>query len=477
VSDGGGTDGTDGGARRGDGGGGTRRAGRDGAPSDPRAALQPNISHTLAGLPARFWVALVATGVAAGLGAMAMMALLRAVQHAAFGARLGGYSAAVAAHGDVRRVVVLTVGGAIAGGGWWVLRRRAGGTGGEPTSAVWHKTPDLSLVRTVVSGSLSEVVVGMGASLGREAAPQHIGAASGSWLGRRMGLTTEQCVILVACGAGAGVGAVYNVPLAGALFAAELYLGSFSLVAVVPALVTSAVATVVAWTTLPPHFVYHLARTPFPSASILVFALVAGPVLGLVAAGYVRLIAWASDHQPKSWLLLVEPVVAFAALGLAATEYPLLLGNGRDLAQYALVGGGVLATVAVLAALKPVVSAMCLRSGASGGLFTPTFAFGAVLGLLMGRLWSMAWPVGSPGIAALVGAGAMVGAAMEAPVAGLAFTIELAGTANASIAVLALAVAGATIVARRIEPLSIYSARLTKPKAPPIAGTPEHPPQ
>lgn len=429
--------------------------------TDGRAALQPNLPTTLGDFTVDFWIAIVVTGVAAGVGAMAMMAILRAVQHAGFGYQLGDYSAAVARHGDLRRVVVVTIGGAVAGVGGWFLRR-TGGTGGEPTTAVWTKKPDLSLPRTIVSGALSEVVIGMGGSLGREAAPQHLGAASGSWLGRRLGLTAEQRVVLVACGAGAGVGAVYNVPLAEALFAAELYLGSFSLVAIVPALVTSAVATAVAWITLRPQFLYHLPTAAFPSARLIVFALVAGPVLGMAAAAYVRLIAWSNDHRPTNGLLLVEPVVAFFALGWAATEYPLLLGNGRDLAQFAFSGSGLLATLAVLAALKPAVTAMCLGSGASGGLFTPTFSFGAVLGLAMGQVWSIAWPGGSAATYALIGAGAMIGAAMKAPVAGSAFAIELTGTANASIVVIVLAVAGATMVAHHLGPSSIYSARAAK---------------
>lgn len=434
---------------------------------DPRGEEQPNASAGITDLPVSFWVAAVLTGIAAGLGAMAMMAVLRAVQHAVFAYHHGTFSAAVARRGTVRRMVVVTAGGVVAGVGWWILRRRAGGTGGEPTAAVWQAHPDLSPLRTLASGTLSEVVIGMGGSLGREAAPQHIGAAAGSWLGQRIGLSRHHRVLLVACGAGAGVGAVYNVPLAGALFAAELYLGSLSLATVVPALVTSGIATAVAWTTLPPKFLYHVTPASFPSISTVVFAVVAGPVLGLAAAGYVRLVGWASDHQPRRGWLLVAPVAAFAVLAAAALEYPLLLGNGRDLAQWALTGGGTLAVVAAVAALKPLVTAGCLGSGASGGLFTPTFSFGAVLGLLFGHLWSMLWPgslsTASLSTASVIGAAAVLAAAMEAPIAALVFAIELTGVVNASLMPLAIAVAGAILVSRHIEARSIYSARLPRP--------------
>lgn len=400
------------------------------------------------------------TGVAAGVGAIVMMAVLRAVQHAAFSYSSGEYSAAAAAHGDLRRVLVVLGGGLVAGAGWWLMCRRLGGTGGEPTRAVRSGTDDLSLSRTAISGALSEVVIGLGASLGREAAPQHTAAAFGAWIGRRFALPPEQRMLLIACGAGAGVGAVYNVPVAGALFAAEVYLGSIGLATVVPALVTSAVATAVAWLTLPNHAVYHLPPLPHPALGLLIWALVAGPVLGVAAAAFVRLVAWASDHRPHGRGLLVAPPAAFALLGLASIGYPLLLGNGRDLAQFAFTGGGAIATLAALAVLKPVVSAMCLGSGARGGLFTPMLSTGAVLGALLGHVWALALPGGPAAACALAGAGAMLAAGMQAPLAAIAFTIELTNTLNSSLVAVLLAVAGAVIVARRLEPRSIYTCRL-----------------
>jgi chloride channel protein, CIC family len=416
---------------------------------------------SLADLSPSFWGLAVATGVAAGVGAIAMMALLHAVQHAAFSYRTGEYSTAVARHGDLRRLLVVFCGGVVAGAGWWFMRRRLGGTGGEPTRAVWSGRDDLSLSRTVLSGALSEVVIGLGASLGREAAPQQAGAAFGAWIGRRFALPREQRMLLIACGAGAGVGAVYNVPFAGALFAAEVYLGSIGLAAIVPALVTSTTATAVGWISLPTRAVYRLPALPSPSAGFLCWALLAGPVFGVAAAGLVRLLAWASERRRPGRGLLIEPPVAFALLGLASIGYPLLLGNGRDLAQFAFTGAGALATLAALAVLKPVVTAMCIRSGARGGLFTPTLSTGAVLGALLGRVWGLVLPGVPAAGCALAGGGAMLAAGMQAPLAAIAFTIELTNTVNSSLVAVLVAVAGGVIVARRLEPRSIYTARAT----------------
>ncbi|MHB8220243.1 MAG: chloride channel protein [Acidimicrobiales bacterium] len=428
------------------------------ADPSPGAAEQANLGIHLTDLSVRFWVLLVLTGVAAGLGAMAMMGVLRVVQHAAFGYHSGGYSAAAARSGDLRIVVVLAVGGAVTGVGLWLIRR-SGGLGGEPTHVVWSGSGRMSLVRTLVSGALSEVTVGMGASLGREGAPQHTGAAFGDALGRWFRLPTQQRTLLIACGAGAGLAAVYNVPLAGALFTLEIYLGTVSIGLVLPALLAAGIATAVAWITLPNHAVYSVPHVPNPTLAVMIFAVLIGPVIGVASTVYLKAVAWARSHQPQGRLLLVEPLVVFTALGLLAIKYPLLLGNGIDLAQFAFVGGAGAAMFLALTALKPVVTTACLRSGAYGGLFTPTLSFGAALGALAGHVWSTAWPGTPEASYVAIAAAAMLAGALKAPITGTAFVLELTRSTSGIMAPIVIAVVGATLVARRLDQRSLYTAR------------------
>jgi len=424
----------------------------------PEAGEQANLDVRLTDLKAGFWVLLVLTGIAAGLGAMAMMGVLRAVQHAAFGYHSGGYSAAAARSGDLRIVVVLAVGGLVTGVGLWLMRR-TGGLGGEPTHVVWSGTGSLSLARTLISGALSEVTVGMGASLGREGAPQHTGAACGDALGRWFRLPSEQRILLIACGAGAGLAAVYNVPLAGALFTLEIYLGTVSIGLVLPALLAAGIATAVAWITLPDHAVYSVPHVPNPTIAVMFFAVVIGPIVGVSSTGYLKAVAWARSHQPRGRLLLVEPLVVFAALGLLAVKYPLLLGNGIDLAQFAFVGSAGAAMFLALTALKPIATTACLRSGAYGGLFTPTLSFGAALGALAGHLWSTAWPGAPDASYVAIAAAAMLAGALKAPITGTAFVLELTRSTSGIMAPIVIAVVGATVVARHLDQRSLYTAR------------------
>ncbi|HUY96906.1 MAG TPA: chloride channel protein [Verrucomicrobiae bacterium] len=418
---------------------------------------QVNVTPRLADLSVRFWVLLVLTGIAAGVGAMVMMGILRTVQHIVLGYHSGEYSVAASHRSDLRLVMILAVGGLVTGVGLWVMRSH-GGTGGEPTQVVRSRSGRLSLVRTLISGALSEVTVAMGASLGREAAPQHTGAAVGDAFGRHFGLPPGQRTLLIACGAGAGLAAVYNVPLAGALFTLEIYLGAASISAALPAVASASIATAVAWITLPDHAVYRLPVLPSPTLSLVIFAVLMGPLLGVVSAGYVKTIAWARTHQPTGRLLLVEPLLVFTVLGVVAYRYPLLLGNGVDLAQFAFVGSAGLLTLLVLTLLKPLATAGCLRSGAYGGLFTPTLSFGAVFGAFAGHLWGLAWP-GSPMPSyAVVAAAGMLAAAIDAPITGAAFLIELTHSTTGVLVPILIAVVGATLVARRLDLRSIYTA-------------------
>ncbi len=173
--------------------------------------------------------------------------------------------------------------------------------------------------------------------------------------------------------------AVYNVPLGGALFALEVLLGTLSLPLVLPALATSLVATAVAWVALGSRPTY-LVPTYDAHASQIFWALLVGPIAGLVLVLYIRLISSAHALRPTGWLRVAAPIVVFTALGVVAIAYPQVLGNGKGVVQLALVGGLAVGVMAVLIVLKPLATAACLGSGAPGGLFTPTLTLGVVLG-------------------------------------------------------------------------------------------------
>ena len=430
-------------------------------PSGRGAMEQPNItSHGAGVLTLRFWVMVVAIGVATGLLGALMMLILFNVQYAAFGYHSGSLQQGVEHASAVRRVGSLLIAGAFGGIAWFLLRRYTGGEPSEIDEALWTGDGRLSFRRCLGTSVISEVVIGMGASIGREAAPKLLGGASGSVLAGWAGLSPQQRRLLVACGGGAGLAAVYNVPLAGALFTAEILLGGISLPVMLPAIVCSWIATATAWVYLPNRPTYLGIPDYRVTASLMTWALLAGPVIGLLSAGYIRVIGWVSHHRARGTRALYAPVIAFGVLGVIGIWYPQLFGNGLDMAHDAFLGIGGFGLLMTLFALKPLVTAMCLGSGASGGLFTPTLSTGAVLGGALGIAWNLAWPGSPSGAFAMVGAAAMIGAAMQAPLSGLALVLELTHGGLGLLVPMMAATAIATVVAFYVDGYSIYSARL-----------------
>jgi len=427
------------------------------------AMEQPNITHDgAAALTPVFWVAIVVTGVATGLFGAGLMALLQFVEKLAFSYHGGSYQDAVAASSDARRITSLVLAGVIGALGWYLIRRYLGNEKSEIDDAVWNGDGELGVRRSLATSVISEVVIGMGASVGREAAPKLMGGASASVLSHWLHLTPAQKRLLVACGGGAGLAAVYNVPLGGAIFTAEVMLGSFALPTVLAALACSLVATITGWIFLPSTSTYVDITNYHFSGSIMVWSVAAGVVIGFLAVAYVRLLGWVSAHRAPGTRILWLMPLCFALVGLIGFKYPQLFGNGKDMAHQAFVGAGSLGLFLALFALKPLLTTLTLGSGAAGGVFTPFLATGATLGAFLGVAWNHVWPGSPVGAFALIGAAAMIGAAMQAPLAGLVLVLELTHSGFNLMIPMMTATAIATLMVRQIDGYSIYSARLPR---------------
>jgi H+/Cl- antiporter ClcA len=412
----------------------------------------------IASYSARFWTLVIGLGAVAGLSAGLLVLLLRLVERLSYGVHRDTLLGAVDAAPGWRRIAALMVAAVIVVGVLGTFGRRPTG-GTEVSEALWLRSGKMDFLPSLIRALLSIVTVGMGVSLGREAAPQLFGAAFASRASEWAKLPIWQRRLLVASGAGAGFGAVYNVPLGGALFALEVLLGSLALALVLPALLMSLTATAVAWIFLGHGLIYHIAAERFRPSQI-VFAIVMGPIIGLVATGWTRLISAANRHQPKGRGKWVAPFLAFAALGLLSLQYPQLLGNGRGIVQLAIVGNISLGLLVVLLFLKPLVTAACLACGSPGGLFTPTFAVGVLLSGAAGSALAHVWHGAVPGAYALIGGGAFLAAAMQGPLSGLVLILELTGHLDSLMVPTLIAVVEATVLSRKLGAASIYSARL-----------------
>jgi H+/Cl- antiporter ClcA len=409
---------------------------------------------------AAFWLAVILTGIATGAAAVALTGLLEVVQHLVWNGSGGNLLDAAQRAGAMHHIVALLGAGVVTGVGQIILKQLSSANGIDTTAAIWFHAGRMPAVRTLGSAILSILVVGMGASLGREGAPKQAGAVLANFFSDKGGLSDEQRRLLVSCGSGAGMAAAYGVPLGGALFSLEVMRGMLALRYVLPALFTALIAAGVSWIVLPNAPTYVIPEYS-SSASVLVWALLAGPIAGVVSVGYVRLVTWANRNKPAGWQRLLAPLLALGLLGAVSIAFPQLLGNGKDVSQLAFMGQVAPALMLALLVLKPAAIALCLRSGTPGGLFTPSLTVGAMLGGVLGYSWSWLWPGVPGGLFALLGAGSVLAATTQGPISTVVLMMELTGRDRSFILPLLVAVATATLVARSIEPRSIYDARLT----------------
>lgn len=156
-----------------------------------------------------FGCAIVIIGLLAGVAGAATTLLLHAIEHLTYHYTFGTLLSAVEDSGHIHRALGPILGGALAGWGWW-LRRRCEVPQLSATIAAHSPIPRLALS---IDAGLQVLLVGSGASLGREGAPRQLAATWGDLGTSRLALTARDREILLACAAGAGLGAMYSVPL------------------------------------------------------------------------------------------------------------------------------------------------------------------------------------------------------------------------------------------------------------------------
>jgi len=419
-------------------------------PTAPR--IQHDIRHS--SLSALIAVTLL-TGIGAGLGGMALALLLHELQHLAYGYSLQhivgfeSFFAGVSAASPERRVLVLSICGVVAGCGWFLLYR-FGTAVVSIKKALQADDVRMPILATSVHALLQIVTVALGSPLGREVAPREIGAMLAGWLSQRAGLSVSDSRLMVACGAGAGLAAVYNVPLGGAVFVLEVLLGTFRWSALLPALATSVIAAVVAWVGLGNEAKYAVPHFAV-SANLIAWSIIMGPLFGSAAFGFVELTTRARASAARGWQLPLLSLINFTVIGLLAIRFPELLGNGKTPAQLGFSNDLTVSLAAVLLLLKVVITASSLRAGAEGGLLTPGLSNGALLAIVLGGAWLHLWPGTPSGAFAIIGASAFLAASMRMPLTAVILMMEFTRIDHDFLVPILFSVAGSVAASRLLE--------------------------
>ena len=269
-----------------------------------------------------------------------------------------------------------------------------------------------------------------GHSVGREGPNIHLGATSGSLLGRKLGLPNNSVRTLVGCGVAAAIAAGFNTPLAGVIFAMEVVLMEYTIVGFVPIILAAVSATALTRVVFGEGVHFFVYAYQWSTLNEFFYVLGLGIVVGIVAAAFIRLTVWISSVSQNTpiWLRLL---VAGVVVGLVAVPIPQVMGIGYDTVNAALLGEMALATLALIVVGKFLATSVCIGLGSPGGLIGPSLFIGAAAGGALGWLTIDIFDAQiSSGAYAMLGMGAMMAATLQAPLAALLALLELTANPN-----------------------------------------------
>lgn len=276
-------------------------------------------------------------------------------------------------------------------------------------------------------GGILTIVTGQ--SVGREGPSIHLGAATGSLLGQRLGLPNNTLRTLVACGTAAAIGASFNTPLAGVIFALEVVMMEYTVASFLPVLLAAVSATSLTVAVYGSAPAFMVSPPQLTSLWELPFIIFFGMVVGMLATAFNQLSARLAESTRKRafWM---RTTAAGGITGLCALAFPEVMGIGYDTVNATLLGELALGTMIGVTLAKLVATAGAVGLGLPGGLIGPTLVMGTTLGGTMGILAHEFFPEHSAdaGFYALLGLGAMMGATLQAPLAALTAMMELSGS-------------------------------------------------
>lgn len=409
-----------------------------------------------------FFILIPTVGVLAGVVGLVVTRLIAGLQRILWGSGEEILAAAESVPWWVR-VAAPMLGGLLLALLVWRVKRPVGGHGTTRLLEAVALKGGAVAPKPVWLGALAGIfTVGAGGSMGREGPAISLGAMLASWLGRRLRLPHHRVKVLLGCGAAAGMAAIYNTPVGGALFAMEVILGNFALEIFGPVVIASVLSTVVARTFRGEQPIYAAPGYALQSGWELLAYAGLGVVGALVALAFVFGLRAAGRAFRDSRLpLALQPVLGMTLVGIVGLYVPYVYGNGFDTITLALHEELSLTLLLTLPLAKLLATALTAGSGGSGGLFTPSMFLGALAGGAYGWGLHALFPhvIGPYGAYAAVGMAAIAAGTSHAPISAILILFELTGNYDLILPLMLAAIISSWL-ARRLYPKSLYTEAL-----------------
>ncbi|MEH2437464.1 MAG: chloride channel protein [Nostoc sp.] len=303
------------------------------------------------------------------------------------------------------------------------------------------------------------IVIGSGMTLGRQGPTVHVGAGLAAGMSRWVPTSPDHRRQMVAAGAGAGLAAAFNAPIAGVLFIVEELLQDLSGLTLGTAIIASFIGGVISRLLGGGSLALNLQLTQSSSQfSIpeIPFFLLLGILAGLLGALFDRGLIFSIKFYRKLHLSL--PLrVALAGLisGVVVAMLPESFRNNTGFRESLITGGSHPTVAAIAFAAQFILTLIAFGSGAPGGLFAPSLILGSCLGHIIGVLELYITGAGSPATYALAGMGGFFSAVSKVPITAIVIVFEMTTDFNLVLPLMIVSVA-AYLVADKVVPGSLY---------------------
>ncbi|HRP69765.1 MAG TPA: chloride channel protein [Turneriella sp.] len=317
---------------------------------------------------------------------------------------------------------------------------------------------------TVLKPLSAALAIGSGGPFGAEGPIIATGGALGSWLGQLWPTAESERKILLACGAAAGMTAIFGTPIASIFLAIELLLFEFRTRSFIPVMLAVVTAGSLRSLFFHPEPVFAVPLLHAPNSLSMVLHFISGALYGLVAVGASKIIYIIEDgfeKLPLHWMWW--PALGAIAIGVCGFFEVRSLGVGYSNITDTIAGKFGISALFSILIFKFISWAIALGSGTSGGTLAPLLTFGACVGFLFGLLVETQFPNlhFDKHTAALVGMAAVFAGASRAVLASAAFAVEVTGQYHVILPVLG-ACASAYLVSRALLKYSIMTEKIER---------------
>ncbi len=398
------------------------------------------------------WLAVLASfvGLLGGLMVVGINATTLLMHRVLFNLDNDGRLSGVLHLDPVRALLVPTLGGLVLGLFGLLVARYAPGRPVDPIESNALYGGRMSLNDSLVVVAQTLLSNGVGASIGLEAGYTQIGSAVASKLGRAFRVRRQDLRMLVGCGAAGAIGAAFDAPIAGAFYAFELVIGTYSLVNLAPVTLASISAVLVTHVLGGAAPSLEIEIPPGISGLDYVPVLTLGVVSALVGIAIMRAVTLSESLFRRSRLpVWLRPAVGGLLVGMMALVTPAVMSSGHMAMRLGLDAQFGLTQVAAMLVLKALASAISIGCGFRGGLFFASLFLGVLTGTLFGDLLSLASPDSlAPVVCALIGMSAVAVAIVGGPLTMVFLALESTGSLPLTSAVLAASVVSSLTVRR-----------------------------